>query len=81
MRCFNKQRKPKFYLFGNLVLTRSESILKEKNVFADPSVAVPIPLQYAIDVDTKDDIDHAEFLLEKGKVDLASTGIFSGSGV
>ncbi len=80
MLCFNKQLKPKFYLFGNLVITRSEAILKEKNVFAGPSIAIPVPLHYAVDVDTKDDIDYAEFLLEKEKVDLISTDIFSSTG-
>ncbi len=68
--CYNKQRKPRFYIFGNLVITRTQALLDQQNVFAQPSLAVPIPEPYALDVDTPDDLYLAEWYIHNGKVRL-----------
>jgi len=67
---YNKQLKPKFYKFGNLVATRSSAILQGKDAFGDISVGVEIAFPYDMDVDGPDDFAFAEFLLENGKVRL-----------
>lgn len=67
---FNKQLKPKHYLFGNLVVTRSRSLIAGKDCFGDVSVAVEIPRTYALDVDTADDVDYATYLVKEGKIAL-----------
>lgn len=67
-RAFNKQLKPKYYLFGNLVVSRSRALLSGKDCFGDRSVPVEIPRACALDVDTQDDLDYASYLLEEGKV-------------
>lgn len=69
-KAYNKQLKPKFYKFGNLVVTRSASILAGKDPFGEISVGVPIAPPYDIDVDGPDDLEFAEFLLQHGKVRL-----------
>ncbi|RJR32887.1 MAG: acylneuraminate cytidylyltransferase family protein [Deltaproteobacteria bacterium] len=55
---YNKQTKPKHYLFGNLLAFRSEAILAQGTLFAEPSLAVPISRPYDFDAD-----DAADFLL------------------
>ena len=67
---YNKQTKPKHYTFGNLIVTKCEAILKEKNVFAPPCVPIEIPYPNAIDVDGPEDFELAEFYLSSGKVVL-----------
>lgn len=69
-KAYNKQLKPKFFKFGNLVVTRSASILAGKDPFGDISVGVEIKPPYDIDVDGPDDLEFAEFLLEHNKVTL-----------
>jgi CMP-N-acetylneuraminic acid synthetase len=69
---YNKQRKPKHYLFGNLVVSRSRALLAGKDCFGDLSVAVEIPRAYAIDVDTAEDLDYASYLIQSGKVPAIS---------
>ena len=69
-KAYNKQRKPKFYKFGNLVVCRSASILAGKDPFADISLGVEIKPPYDIDVDGPGDLEYATYLLETGKVRL-----------
>jgi CMP-N,N'-diacetyllegionaminic acid synthase len=68
--CYNKQTKPSFFKFGNLIITRTDALLKTGNVFAEPSLANEIPLQYALDVDGPDDLELAGWYLSTGKVML-----------
>jgi CMP-N-acetylneuraminic acid synthetase len=67
-RAFNKQLKPKHYLFGNLVVSRTRALLSGKDCFGDRSVPIEIPRACALDVDTQDDLDYADYLLKEGKV-------------
>jgi CMP-N,N'-diacetyllegionaminic acid synthase len=70
MSAYNKQRKPKLYAFGNLIVTRAAPLLENGNVFAAPSVAVKVPAPYAVDVDTGEDFAYAEWLLDSGQITL-----------
>lgn len=66
--CYNKQTKPEFYVFGNLVVTKRRALLETGRVFALPSAPFEIPHAYALDVDGPEDLELAEFYIEKQKV-------------
>ncbi|MBN2059255.1 MAG: acylneuraminate cytidylyltransferase family protein [Deltaproteobacteria bacterium] len=66
--CYNKQKKPQLFMFGNLVITRTESLLKTMDIFPQPSLAYEIPYPYALDVDSPEDLELAEWYIEKKKV-------------
>lgn len=68
---YNKQRKPKHYVFGNLVVTSSRALLEGKDCFGDISIPVEIPRAYALDVDTAEDVDYATYLLSQNKIETA----------
>jgi CMP-N-acetylneuraminic acid synthetase len=68
--CYNKQTKPAFYVFGNLVVTRTAGLRTQQNVFAVPSLAHLIPLAYALDLDGPQDIATATWYLSSGQVKL-----------
>lgn len=68
---YNKQRKPKHYVFGNLVATRSRALLAGFDCFGHASIPVEIDREFSLDVDTLEDVDYATFLLESEKVDLS----------
>lgn len=67
---YNKQRKPKHYTFGNLVVIRSRSLIGGQDCFGTVSVPIEIPRPYALDVDTAEDLDYASFLIREGRIDL-----------
>lgn len=67
---YNKQRKPKHYTFGNLVVTRSRSLLAGQDCFGELSVPVEIPRAYALDVDTLEDLDYASYLVAGNRIRL-----------
>ncbi|MBW1802914.1 MAG: acylneuraminate cytidylyltransferase family protein [Deltaproteobacteria bacterium] len=66
--CYNKQKKPIFHCFGNIVVTRTQEIMEKKEIFAEPSLGLEIPFHYALDVDGPEDLEIAEWYLQKGKV-------------
>ncbi len=70
-RCYNKQTKPDFFMFGNLIVTRTDALQDQRNVFAEPSLANEIPYHYALDVDGPNDLELAEWYLKTKKVDLS----------
>jgi CMP-N,N'-diacetyllegionaminic acid synthase len=70
-RHYNKQTKPEFYIFGNLVVVRSKALLQGKEIFAEPSIPHIVPYQYALDVDGPVDLELAEWYLSNGKVVLS----------
>jgi CMP-N,N'-diacetyllegionaminic acid synthase len=57
---YNRQRKPVLYGFGNLYVTRSQALLSGEQVYAKPSFAVEIPLEYALELDSPADFAAAE---------------------
>ena len=65
---YNKQLKPSHYVFGNVVVSRAQSLLDGKDCFGDVSIPVVIPRVYALDVDTAEDVDYAAFLLQTGRL-------------
>jgi CMP-N-acetylneuraminic acid synthetase len=67
---YNKQTKPKHYVFGNLVAVRAAALLDGEGFFAEPSVAVEIPAPYDFDLDTPGDLATAEALIHEGVVRL-----------
>ncbi len=69
-RCYNKQTKPKFYSFGNLIVTKTEALINDLGVFASPSIAVEIPTAHAFDLDCSDDIIIAKNYIESATVKL-----------
>lgn len=64
---YNKQRKPKFFQFGNLVTCRSSSILAGGTPFGESSLGIEVDRRYSLDVDGPDDIAWAEFLLQRAE--------------
>jgi CMP-N-acetylneuraminic acid synthetase len=70
--CYNKQSKPKFFVFGNLIVTRTEALFEQEEIFASPSYPYEIPYHYALDVDGPEDLEMAEWYLERAKVLLPS---------
>jgi CMP-N-acetylneuraminic acid synthetase len=72
--CYNKQSKPAHYAFGNLVVMRSSSLLERGQIFGDRSIPVIIDPPYALDLDTGEDLDTAQWFLRSGKVLLDHLG-------
>lgn len=68
--CYNKQTKPPFYAFGNLVITKTKELIEKRDIFASPSLACQVPLPYALDVDGPEDFNVAEAYIRHGQVNL-----------
>lgn len=68
--CYNKQTKPDFFKFGNLIITKTRALLEDREVFAQPSIGHEIPFYYAHDLDGPEDLEMAEWYIERGKVVL-----------
>ena len=66
----SKQTKPDHYLFGNLVAFRTQAVLEQETVFAEPSLAVDISYWYGFDADGPADFELGRVLLESGTVTL-----------
>lgn len=67
---YNKQRKPEHYVFGNLVIVRAVCALKQKTLFASPSLPILVPSAYGFDVDGPDDFRLGMLLVDHQLVDL-----------
>ena len=67
---YNKQTKPSHYVFGNLIVMKSESVLKENSIFPEPSLGVEIDSPYDFDADNKYDFKIAELMLSNNLVKL-----------
>ena len=67
---YNKQSKPKHWLFGNLVVFRVEHARSQKAVFAIPSLSVQVDYYYGFDADGPEDFRLGEVLYEKEFVKL-----------
>jgi len=65
---YNKQRKPLHYVFGNLVASRSRSLLSGKDCFGERSVPLVIDRDLALDVDTAEDFALADWLINTGRI-------------
>lgn len=67
---YNKQKKPKHYLFGNIVVFRVMAALEQGTVFAEPSLANKIHPFYGFDCDGPDDFMIGEAMLTSGLVSI-----------
>ena len=67
---YNKQSKPALFVFGNLILVRSSSILNGEGFFATPSLGIEIEWPYNLDVDGPNDLLIASIILENKLVEL-----------
>ena len=65
MSMHNKQTKPRFFAYGNLIACRTEKFLKYRNFFVKPSYGYVIPNIYGFDVDNKFDLKFVKQLLDK----------------
>lgn len=70
MEFFNKQKKPSFFVFGNLIGTQVQTILEKGRIFPEHCLFRMIPRFQSLDVDGPDDFEYAEYLLKKKKVIL-----------
>lgn len=71
-RAYNKQGKPKHFLFGNLVAARAGALLRGNSFFAEPSAGVEIARPHDLDVDGYDDLALAEALIAAKRILLFS---------
>ena len=69
-RFFNKQRKPTFYVFGNLHVFRTATFLSSGDAVPEPSIPHLIPRAYALDVDGPEEAELAQWYLSSGKISL-----------
>lgn len=67
---YNKQRKPRLHVFGNLIAARSDALLRGEGFYAEPVAGVEIPHPYNYDLDGPDDLVIAEALLKSGAIKL-----------
>ena len=67
----SKQTKPAHHLFGNLVVFRTQAVLEQETIFAEPSLAIDISYWYGFDADGPADFELGQVLLESGIVTLA----------
>lgn len=63
---YNKQKKPEYFKFGNLVIFRTKSFLNNGSIFGKKSQFIEIPEKYCIDIDNREDIKLLDFLIKKG---------------
>ena len=66
----SKQTKPKFYTYGNLIVTRTISLFENRTLFGRPSIPIVIPRYSAYDLDGPEDIELAELMIKNGLVPL-----------
>ena len=65
LKMHNKQTKPIFYAYGNLIACKTEKFIKNKNFFVKPSFGYPVHNIYGFDVDNKFDLRIANKILDK----------------
>ena len=61
----NKQTKPSFYSYGNLIASNTNKFLKENNFFLKPSFGLLIKNIYGFDLDNIFDLKVAQQLIKK----------------
>lgn len=69
----NKQSKPKHYLFGNLLVFRSQAAMAQQSLFATPSIPIEIPFPQGFDLDAPDDVKLGQALLAAGLAELSNS--------
>jgi len=67
---YNKQKKPKFWVFGNLFAVRTDVILEGGDFFSEPSYGIEIDPSYGFDLDVERDLAVAEAMIHSKIVNL-----------
>jgi N-acylneuraminate cytidylyltransferase/CMP-N,N'-diacetyllegionaminic acid synthase len=67
---YSKQTKPVYYTYGNLIVTRTKSLIEDKTLFGRPSIPITIPLYSAYDLDAQEDIELAELMIKNKLVKI-----------
>jgi len=67
---YNKQKKPKHWVFGNLFAVKSKVLLNGGDFFSSPSIGIEINPPYGFDLDTALDVSAAEAMIQSGIVHL-----------
>ena len=67
---YNKQTKPVYYTYGNLIVTRTRSLIEKRTLFGRPSIPIVIPLYCAYDLDGYEDIELAELMIKNKLVQV-----------
>lgn len=67
---YNKQKKPKLFSFGNLVVARAMALANGGDFFHEPSLYSEISWPYNLDVDTSQDLKLAEAFLREGFIEI-----------
>jgi len=67
---YNKQKKRKHFLFGNVIVLRTRHCLEQNFVFADPSLPILVDPIWGFDADGPLEFPLGEFLLAGGYVKL-----------
>jgi CMP-N,N'-diacetyllegionaminic acid synthase len=67
---YSKQTKPVYYTYGNLIVTRTKSLIEKKTLFGRPSIPIVIPLYCAYDLDCQEDIELAELMIKNKLVNV-----------
>lgn len=65
LKMHNKQTKPIFFAYGNLIACKTEKFIKDKNFFVKPSFGYPLHNIYGFDVDNKFDLKIANKILDR----------------
>ena len=65
---YNSQRKPSRYAFAGYVACSVKSLLEHKNLWGEESCPVIVDKYEAHDIDTEDDLRHAQVLIDGGLV-------------
>ena len=60
---FNKQNKPQLFIHGNIRVSRTSSLLKNKCIFGNYSLPIEISKTKSFDVDGPEDLIMAEALI------------------
>lgn len=69
-KAFNKQLKPKYFCFGNLVAVKPHALLEGEDFFSQPSVGLQIEWPYNFDLDVPVDLRLAEAIIKSGIVNF-----------
>jgi len=67
---YSKQTKPVYYTCANLIVARTDPMIKDKTLFGRPSIPIEIPRYYSYDLDTADDLEMAELMIKNKLVNL-----------
>lgn len=65
MKMHNKQTKPIFYAYGNLIASKTDQFIKDQNFFLKPSFGLPIKNIFGFDVDNRFDLKIVRQLVKK----------------